>query len=298
MNNYPSCSVSDDEDLEMGSEDVFDDDAAENQTSLTFVTSDYANEEQLDNICDQNRNCLRPGQRGVEQSNTSDKDSVDISLNANEVASRFQDSLKKLPDVVVHKVTSETNNLDTGQKSDNQSLSNANTTEQFTDKIDDSLNNNTEGKPIPPKTLDLPTNNNEGLDSGTVSKIAMHRSYATGDSTFSVAVRSGSPYPPSIRHKHCDDTRWKTGAPVQGTTDGQFTNNLKADKPCIQENSSYNCNPSRSFPLENYMLEIMLFLSGATFFALFFDIPPHTFILEVLLALIIRLTLRFIMGFI
>ena len=294
MNNYPSYSVSDDEDLEMGSEDVFDDDAAENQTSLTFVTSDYANKEQLDNICDLNRNCLRPGQRGVEQLNTPDKDTVDISLNANEVASRFQDSLKKLPDVVVHKVTSETNNLDTGQKSDHHSLSNASTTEQFTDKIDDSLNNNTEGKPIPPKTLDLPTNINEGLDSGTVSKIAMHRSYATGDSTFSVAVRSGSPYPPSIRHKHCDNTRRKTGAPVHGTTDRQIT----TDKVCLQENSSHNCNPSRSFPLENYMLEIMLFLSGATFYALFLDIPPHTFILEVLLALVVRLILRFIMGFI
>ena len=275
----------------MGSEDVFDDDA-ENQTSLTFVSSSCANQEQLDNVCDQNRNCLKEGFTDNEKRTHSDKETVNVSLNAIEIASRFQESLKTLPEVVTQRVSTETNDLDTGQRTNDLVPNTVSEKEKFTDIKDDSINNNTNVKPIPPKTLDIRTNNNV-LDSGTVSKISVNRSYAKGDSTFSVAVRSTSPYPPSDRNKLSAYSEQKMAIAVPQNNNALTAGSQDTDEIYDKDSSPRNTPTYRENTLwDNRMLELIFLVTGTTFLAVCFDLPPLTYILDVLMALIIWLVLR------
>ena len=281
---------SDDEDLEMGSEDVFDDED-DIQTTLNFDNSKYnsidnvdntVNHGNVDNIVDLNRNCVisKTVERDKRESNL-DKETVDIALNANEVASRFRETLKHLPDIVIGKDSNEIS--DTGQKPKQ---------DPFRDKIgdmkdnkntDDSVNNNT-AKPvaIPPKTLDLNPKTEFKSDDSSVSRISVNRSYAKGESTFSVATRSSSPYPPDFKKNLKQNESKENLSALRNKNNGATEKNLKTDSVCLTRSSP------DSVTWDDHVLEIVLMISGSTFLGLCFDLPPWLFMLYVFVALLIR----------
>ena len=288
------CLVSDDEDLEMGSEDVFDDDS-EIQTSLTFVSSDSPNKESIENICDQNKNCITSLVSDRDKKGTHlEKEKVNISLNANEVASRFQQSLKTLPEIVKRKESSETNDLDTGQKPKHEPFRDKASEKNEKAKIKhDSVSKSMNDKPVavPPKTLDIVANRN--LNAGDeelaepVAKISVNRSYAKGDSTFSVAVRSSSPFPADLLNRISADESTTEETDSQNKNNDRIEKRLKLDD--VTESSPGNVT------WDDHVLELILLISGSTFLALCFDLPPWMFTLDVLVVLLIRFVLHFLL---
>ena len=274
----------------MGSEDVFDDED-DIQTTLNFDNSKYnsidnvdntVNHGNVDNIVDLNRNCVisKTVERDKRESNL-DKETVDIALNANEVASRFRETLKHLPDIVIGKDSNEIS--DTGQKPKQ---------DPFRDKIgdmkdnkntDDSVNNNT-AKPvaIPPKTLDLKPKTEFKSDDSSVSRISVNRSYAKGESTFSVATRSSSPYPPDFKKNLKQNESKENLSALRNKNNGATEKNLKTDSVCLTRSSP------DSVTWDDHVLEIVLMISGSTFLGLCFDLPPWLFMLYVFVALLIR----------
>ena len=281
---------SDDEDLEMGSEDVFDDED-DIQTTLNFDSSRYnrtdnvdniVNHGNVDNVIDVNRNCVI--NKTVERDKTGpnlEKGTVDIALNANEVASRFLDTLKHLPEIVIAKDSNEISDTDQKHKQD-----------PFRDKVgdmkenkhtDDSVNNNTDKpNPIPPKTLDLKQTTGLEADDCSVARISVNRSYAKGESTFSVATRSSSPYPPDFK------TTMKQNEPQEHGSVLRNRNNGATDKNIITDSVRPTENSTGCVTWQDHVLEIVLLISGSTFLGLCFDLPPWLFMLYVFVALLIR----------
>ena len=278
----------------MGSEDVFEDDD-DIQTTINFESSRHAptdnvdnihkhgnignihNRGNVDNIIDVNRNCVVNKTVERDKAGTNlEKEKVDIALNANEVASRFKDTLKHLPEIVIAKDLHEMG--DTGQHK--QALLRKKTGDRKdSDNTEDSVNNNTEKPvPIPPKTLDLKPATRPVADDTSVARISMHRSYAKGESTFSVATRSSSPYPPDFK-----TTAKQTGSEhLRNRNNGATDESVKADLVRRIENS-----PGYSTWFDP-VLEIVLLISGSTFLGLCLDLPPWMFMLYVFVALLIR----------
>lgn len=280
----------------MGSEDVFDDDS-ENQTSLTFGSSDCTHKEILDNMCDQNRNCITATVTDRDKKVIGmEKETVDISLNANEVASMFQQSLKKLPEVVKRNESSETNDIDTGQKPKHEPFRDkVNEKKEITNNKDDSMNNNINLKPvaIPPKTLDIKADKDLKSGADSVAKISVNRSYAKGDSTFSIAVRSSSPYPPGFTNTlSADSNQIKSRTEL---CDLQNKNNNVIERRLQIDEIHQNKSSPGTVTWDNHVLELILLISGSTFLALCFDLPPWMFMLDILVALVIRVVLHILL---
>lgn len=275
----------------MGSEDVFDDE--NDQTTLNFNSCSSANNSNVntateqnsnvDNMTDENRNCVLENHNDKETKELNmEKESVDITLSAEEVASRFQ---RSLPDIIKSKGKNYKSDLDTGQKHNHEPFRDKiNKKEDTSYNIEDTKNNNT-AKPvaIPPKTLDIKPEGVFKEDHGSVAKISVNRSYAKGECTFSIATRSSSPYPP------CPMTDLKK---TESQKHVSHLENVTKSVGLVKVTES----SSECVTWDDHVLEIVLLISGSTFLALCLDLPPCLFVINVIVALFIRVFLNFLLA--
>lgn len=131
-----------------------------------------------------------------------------------------------------------------------------------------------------------------------VSTISVNRSYATGDSTFSVAKRSLSPEVNSIKQIF-ESTRIEHSKPEEKHDNPEIQ---KLDNEAVRYNMKRQYNLSNLTPtsfikfassdeLEDNLSEVMLLFCGCTFLALMFDVTPTSFALGIFIALAIQFIL-------
>lgn len=133
----------------------------------------------------------------------------------------------------------------------------------------------------------------------TVSSISVHRSYAKGDTSSSVARRSPSPFSRSRNLmtysqnglELCNDT-----STLQNLNNERILHRMNQRATFYHRfwtifRSLVTCKES-----DDCWLEIILFVCGSTFLALCFDLSPTTFVLDIILALIVKVVLSYVLN--
>ncbi|XP_060592101.1 muscle M-line assembly protein unc-89-like isoform X2 [Ruditapes philippinarum] len=136
-------------------------------------------------------------------------------------------------------------------------------------------------------------------DPSSVSIISVHRSYAKGDSTSSVARRSPSPFSQSrssingVNNCHSDCTDTST---LQNLNNERILHRMNKETSLCHKCWHLLCSFATTTKWENYLWEIIFFISGSTFMALCFDLPPTTFIYYILVAMCVKMALYLVLG--
>lgn len=138
----------------------------------------------------------------------------------------------------------------------------------------------------------------EFVDPETVSVISVHRSYAKGDSTSSVARRSPSPLSRSRNpmtfkknSRHCDINEFSDTTTLQNMNNERILMKMNKQVPLSRKCFMYFRSLAAANTWEDHLIEILVLIFGSTFLALCFDLPPTTFIVDILLAMFIKLVL-------
>lgn len=129
--------------------------------------------------------------------------------------------------------------------------------------------------------------------------ISVNRSYARGNSTFSVAKRCPSPFPTSRKlvidsdlfHSHLSGYDVTT---LQNISNERILSRMKRKTQwCagLWERVTSLVNVTN---LEDHVWEVFLLLCGTTFLALCFDIKPLTYMFTIMLAMMMKLILSYV----
>ncbi|XP_045181052.2 titin-like isoform X2 [Mercenaria mercenaria] len=135
-------------------------------------------------------------------------------------------------------------------------------------------------------------------DPNTIASISVHRSYAKGDSTSSVARRSPSPFSKSRNLMTCAHNG------TYDFTDTTTLQNLNNERILHRMNQKSTCyhrcwclfrSVATATNWEDYLAEIILLICGSTFLALCFDLAPMTFIIDIVIAMFVKLVLSLVL---
>ena len=293
-------------DLEFGCEDVFDSDNDSPTTAfptLTFVSSAYA---QLNDVNNVESGKLR--ENGSINSNKHALDDRDYHDESDGVDNDFSSSEQvKHCDIIKHEnrdISASLNDiLNNNEKNrnlnENHTFKSGNdvTRKSREDMVRRSRSARISNKDLEERTI--------YYEQPTISKIAVNRSYATGDSTFSVARRSPSPYPYTRTPVSYSQNEAPSGisprSTIKDTSTLQNLNNERILKKMKRSDIlliSWNYFSKFLYRIcdEVHVSELFLMLCGCTCLALYIDLPPSTFILDILIALFIRMVLKFVLD--
>lgn len=136
-------------------------------------------------------------------------------------------------------------------------------------------------------------------DPSSVSAISVHRSYATGDTTSSVARRSPSPFSRSQNLMSLPQNGLDL---TNDTTTLQNLNNERILYRMNQKATFYH----RSWCIfrsiatctgwDDHLAELILLICGSTFLALCLDLPPTTFVMDIIIAMIVKFILSCVLD--
>ncbi|KAL4218272.1 hypothetical protein ACF0H5_023008 [Mactra antiquata] len=314
-------------------EDVFDDDDDDvltpTPTTLTFVSSAYAqmidNDEHFNDVTVKGNDVTKKG-----DNNVSDKDCgkcedrvvqngtiVDNSKTSNDdKGSKNSEEIGKR-----HRVQ--------GRRHNDESVTSEHTSrkEIYCDKINNNnkdlqrnKNNdvNINGVGVKSAKDDLPESEQSTyeacnshqtevkqrfIDPETVSVISVHRSYAKGDSTSSVARRSPSPLSRSRNPmtfnqngRNCDMYSSNDTSTLQNMNNERILMKMNRNVPLSSKCLAYLRSIASTNSWEDHLIELFVLLCCGTFLALWFELSPSTFVKDILIALFIKFVLTEVLN--
>lgn len=302
------------DDLEVGCEDVFEVEpvvlSLQSQTFVNTASTEQWAKERENTQCSVNESpsSVRKGQKSSDVSRHIGCDVMTNSDVSDGITSHVLDS--KCENCIVNGCVSNSDvnakrkcaNCDLVRQSSPTDITNNNTMENKTN-----LNNSSQCETENSSSLDKRP---KTLCFGEPETISVNRSYARGNSTFSVAKRSPSPFSSSrkhitqgsssngstylCRHQSCDNnTSSYDTSTLQNLNNERILNRMRQNtKRCAWLWDKF-AGFVKDVNFNDNLLEVVLFICGSTFLALWFDIKPSSFVFEIVLVMLVKLVFSY-----